>query len=311
MENSEVLVIGRSCLDCLAVVNRFPRENEKVSITGRFLEGGGQGGTASCCITRLGGRVTYVGKIGEDPEGAFCLERLRAFGVDTTDVEIVPGGRTPVAYLFVTASTGDRTIFYEPSTLPPVAVNARLERLLESAPVVLLDPETTYLGKTFRDRTQRKFKIVYDCERRREGIANLMATADYFIPSMDFIDSEFPQRDGRVMVEALRTLKAQIHGELIVTDGSNGAYYFLDQGLYQIKPPAVQAVDTIGAGDNFHGAFALALSRGFDLEEAVKFSVAVATLSCRDYGGRKGLPGWKEALETAACLEPLPLSLQS
>jgi sulfofructose kinase len=307
MENSEVLVIGRSCLDCLAVVSHFPQENEKVSITGRFLEGGGQGGTASCCIARLGGRVTYVGKIGDDPEGAFCLERLREFGVDTTDVEIVPGGRTPVAYLFVTASTGDRTIFYEPSTLPAVSVNACLERLLESAPVVLLDPETTYLGKTLRDRTQRKFKIVYDCERRREGIEDLMATADYFIPSMDFIDSEFPPGDGRVMVEALRTLKAQIHGELIVTDGPNGAYYFLDQGLYQIKPPAVQAVDTIGAGDNFHGAFALAVSRGFDLEKAVQFSVAVASLSCRDYGGRKGLPDWKEALETANQLKTLPV----
>jgi sugar/nucleoside kinase (ribokinase family) len=63
-----------------------------------------------------------------------------------------------------------------------------------------------------------------------------------------------------------------------------------------MPPPAVQAVDTIGAGDNFHGAFALAVSRGFPLHRAVRLAVATASLSCRDYGGRQGLPDMREAL---------------
>jgi sulfofructose kinase len=61
-------------------------------------------------------------------------------------------------------------------------------------------------------------------------------------------------------------------------------------------------VDTVGAGDNFHAAFALALTRGFDLHRTVKFSVAVASLSCRDYGGRQGVPTWDQALEVAGTL---------
>jgi sulfofructose kinase len=62
-------------------------------------------------------------------------------------------------------------------------------------------------------------------------------------------------------------------------------------------------VDTVGAGDNFHAAFALALAKGFDLHQTVKFSVAVASLSCRDYGGRNGVPNLKQALAAAATLK--------
>ena len=63
--------------------------------------------------------------------------------------------------------------------------------------------------------------------------------------------------------------------------------------------PEVNVVDTVGAGDNFHAAFALALSKGFDLHQMVKFSVAVASLSCREYGGRNGVPDWQQALAVA------------
>ena len=118
MNNFDVLVIGRSCLDIIAVVNRFPQENQKLPLEFRLTEGGGQGGTASCCISRLGGRVAYVGKLGDDDEGKLCLKRLADFGVATDLVEIVKGGQTPVAYVFITANSGARSIIYERNDLP-------------------------------------------------------------------------------------------------------------------------------------------------------------------------------------------------
>ena len=96
MNPVDVLVIGRSCLDYIAVVDRFPRENQKLPLKFRLTEGGGQGGTSSCCIARLGGRVAYVGKLGDDDEGLFCLKRLEDFGVTSEFIEIVPGGKTPL-----------------------------------------------------------------------------------------------------------------------------------------------------------------------------------------------------------------------
>jgi sulfofructose kinase len=307
MKKFDVLVIGRSCLDYISVLTRFPEENRKVALEFRLMEGGGQGGTASCCLSKLGGQVAYVGKVGDDAEGRFCLKRLKDFGVSTEFIEIVPGGVTPVAYLFVTKATGDRTIIYERNALPKIVINSTIATLIHQSAVILLDPETTYLGKELVNRRGKNNVIVYDCESWREGIEEFMATADYFIPSSDFLKSKELQLDGLSLREQMFQLSSKLSGKLIVTDGQNGAYYLGDNGIHQVLPPKIKAVDTIGAGDNFHAAFALALTKDFDLHQAVTFSVAVASLSCRDYGGRRGIPDWDEAIGIANQLKTIQL----
>ncbi|MBL0715607.1 MAG: carbohydrate kinase family protein, partial [Desulfosarcina sp.] len=81
MMQRDVLVIGRGCVDHIAVVARYPAENTKTAISTMVVEGGGQGATAACCIRRLGGAVRLVGQLGDDPAGRFCRQRLEAFGV--------------------------------------------------------------------------------------------------------------------------------------------------------------------------------------------------------------------------------------
>ena len=302
MNNYDVLVIGRSCLDIIAVVNQFPRENQKLPLEFRLTEGGGQGGTASCCIARLGGRAAYVGKLGDDEEGRFCLKRLTDFDVATDYVEIVKGGKTPVAYVFITAGSGARSIIYERNALPKITIEPQLEALATRTGVVLLDPEVTYLGGRLKRAAGSKVKIIYDSERWREGIEDIMASADYFVPSSEFLAAEQLHLHDMPLEQAIIKLDKLVAGNLIVTHGEKGAYYVSGDTLYHVAVPAVTAVDTVGAGDNFHAALALALSRGFDLHRAVKFSVAVASLSCREYGGRMGVPTWEQALEVAGTL---------
>ena len=303
MSDYDVLVIGRSCVDYIAVVDAFPRENTKTALKHRLVEGGGQGGTAAACIARLGGRVGYVGRLGDDDAGRICLNRLTAFNVDTRRVQVIPGGKTPEAYIYVTASTGDRTIFYEPSTLP------RLERedvpagLIASARVLLLDPETTYLADLLPEADRPR--VVYDAERWRDGMEAMMQRADYFIPSRDFLDDHRIGGGARTLEGRMKGLQAGLPGRLIVTDGRQGAYYFDDGQLVQVPAPLVTVRDTIGAGDNFHAAFALALSRGDSLSDAVRLAVAVASLSCQAYGGRNGLPSLENARSLAATLSPI------
>ena len=298
-ENIDVLVIGRSCLDTIAVINQFPAENQKVPLEFRLTEGGGQGGTASCCISRLGGTVAYVGKLGDDDEGRFCLQRLEKFGVATDFIEVVSGGKTPVAYVFVSAASGHRTIIYERNLLPRITINEQLIRLADRAQVVLLDPEVTYLGGPLKAATGGRIKIVYDCERWRPGLEDVMDTADYFIPSAEFLDSDRLNLGAIPFTQKVIKLNKLVTGQLVVTRGGKGAYYPAGDKLYQVAAPTVKAVDTIGAGDNFHAAFALALKKGFELHQAVKLSVAVASLSCREFGGRKGFPEMEEAMRVA------------
>jgi len=299
MKHIDVLVIGRSCLDYIAVVKQFPAENQKVPLEFRLKEGGGQGGTASCCISRLGGRVAYAGKLGDDDEGRFCLQRLKEFGVATDFIEIVNGGKTPVAYVFVTAGSGHRTILYERNALPRIGFNARLKKLVARSEVVLLDPEVTYLGGQLKAAAGGKINLVYDCERWREGLEDIMDSADYFIPAAEFLESDRLDFGDIPFLQKIMKLSQMVSGQLIVTRGEQGAYYLADNRLCQVMAPEVKAVDTIGAGDNFHAAFALALKKGLGLHRCVKLAVAVASLSCREFGGRNGIPTLKEAMLVA------------
>jgi sugar/nucleoside kinase (ribokinase family) len=303
MNDIDVLVIGRSCLDYIAVVNQFPDENQKLPLEFRLVEGGGQGGTSSCCIARLGGRVVYVGKLGDDDEGRFCLKRLEDFSVKTEFVEIVSGGKTPVAYVFITAHNGARSIIYERNALPKIKIDATLKKLVTQTGIVLLDPEVTYLGGQLKEVAGANVKVIYDSERWRDGIEDIMKTADYFIPSSEFLEADELRLHDFSLNQRIIRLNNRVSGNLIVTHGEKGAYYVTDDTLYHVTVPEIKAVDTVGAGDNFHAAFAMALAKGFDLHEMVKFSVAVASLSCREYGGRNGVPDWTQAMAIAESLQ--------
>ncbi len=308
MTTPDILVIGRSCRDHIAVIAHYPTENAKAAILSTVDEGGGQGATAACCIRRLGGRVRLLGRLGDDPAGRFCRQRLEAFGVDLGGVQTIPGGNTPESHIYVTRDSGRRTIFYQPNALPRLTAADLPPDCFRSAGVVLLDPETTYLAALLPPPHKQAPVIVYDAERWREGLEAMMHRADYFIPSSDFFDDPHLDLGGLPFHAQFDRLAARIGGTLIVTRGRRGAYFRKDRRLYRVPALEVNVRDSIGAGDNFHAAFAVARLRRYDLTRAVKFAVAVASLSCRAYGGREGLPTNAEALERAAGLEMLPVS---
>ena len=295
MKSLDVLVLGRNCVDYLSVIQSYPVENQKTRIVSKYKEGGGQAGTAACCIKTLGGRVALVGKVGGDHKGKFCLERLQALNVDIDTLEIISEGKTPTAHIFITQSTGTRTIFYETNPLPQIVPDAHLYSLYQKSHAVLLDPETTYLAAWLQQIRPSSAQVIYDCERWRKGIEAMMAVADFFIPSYEFLDDAMLDLKGENLEEKMRALKKRLHGELVVTCGANGAAYLSDGRFYHVPAVKVRATDTTGAGDNFHGAFAFAISRQMDIHKAVRLGVAVASLSCQAYGGRAGVPNLDQA----------------
>jgi sugar/nucleoside kinase (ribokinase family) len=149
--------------------------------------------------------------------------------------------------------------------------------------------------------------VVYDAERWRPGMRAMLRRADVFVPSRTFLDDPRAGGEAPTLAGRMRHLQERLGGRLVVTDGPRGAYYVEAGRLMQVPAPRVAVRDTIGAGDNFHAALALALSRGADLSAAVLLAVAVASLSCRAYGGREGLPSLEEARSLAATLTPRPL----
>jgi len=298
----EVMIIGRVNLDYLNIIDRYPEEDSKVMIKERLIETGGQGSNNSTCIAKLRGSHLLVSRTGDDKEGKFCLKRLAESGVDTEFVEVIPNGRTPVSFVFIARTSGRRTIMYDPETLPPFQLTEKIRSNIQSSKTLLIDPSATYLAKELVELPQRP-PVIYDCERFREGIEQMMKIADYFAPSSDFLDDEKLALEADSFIGKIKELSRQISGRLIVTAAQDGAFFINDGGTYQVKPPETEIKDTTGAGDVFHGALALALSRKFPLDDAVKFSVATATLSCRGYGGRIAVPGWDEAIKVSERLK--------
>ncbi|MDJ0783213.1 MAG: PfkB family carbohydrate kinase [Desulfosarcinaceae bacterium] len=303
----EVLVIGRNCVDHIAVTERLPRENTKAPMLAHHMEGGGQGGTSACAIARLGGLATLVGKVGGDAGGEFCRRRLEDFGVACEHLETVSGKPTAQAHIWVTRTNGNRTILYTPSELPPIAGDATLRQMCRRAAVVLLDPEVTYLAAFLAGIARPRGLLVYDAERWRPGIRQMMAAADYFVPSADFFDAPELGLQRGSWIHRLEALRKRVGGHLVVTRGEAGAFYFDGDRLWQVAAPTVAVADTIGAGDVFHGALALALARSTPVDEAVKLAVAAASLSCRGYGGRAGLADRAETEALAARLTASPV----
>jgi len=303
MEKIDVLVIGRSCVDFIAVVEQFPREDTKIPLLYRMMEAGGQGGTASCCIARLGGKAAYYGHLGDDDEGRFCFKRLNDFQVNTRFVEFVPHGQTPVAYILITHGSGNRTIIYERNALPTLKPERLAQILINPIKVILLDPEVTYLAQDIKKLAGEGVRIIYDCERWHDNVPDMMATADYFIPNSEFLQIRELKLTDLAFDQKMFRLAEMINGCLVVTHGVHGAYYLHNDQVIHVPAPAVSVKDTIGAGDNFHAAFSTAVSFGYDLPSSVKFSVAVASLSCREYGGRQGIPSFAEAHLLARTLD--------
>ncbi len=301
---AEVLVIGRTNVDNLSVLERYPKEDSKIRILEHITDTGGQGANTSCCIARLGGSVMFISRVGNDKEGRFCIERLKESGIDTSSIRIIKGGHTTVSYVFISKSTGKRTLMYQSETLPDFTLDKKTRTCISSASVLLIDPSSTNLAaelKTLKDRPP----IVYDCERWREGIYDMMALADYLVPSSLFLTDKKIGFKTSDPVEGIKMLASNFPNHLIMTDGKNGAYFIKDGSIFNIRPPRVKIIDTTGAGDNFHGALALALSRNFSLEDSVKLGIAVATLSCSGYGGRAAVPEWDEAINISKSLKAL------
>lgn len=298
----EVLVAGRLNVDYLSVLERYPEEDTKIRIIERILDIGGQGGNTSCCIKRLGGKLKFISRIGSDDEGRFCIELMKKSGIDTDSIRIIKGGHTTVSFVFISRMSGKRTLMYESENLPDLKLDRNMKSSISNARVLLLDPSVTHFASALSTLKNRP-PVVYDCERWREGIYDMMDLADYFVPSSLFLKDEKMGFKISDPITGIKMLARKVPNRLIMTDGKNGAYFINNGSIFNVRPPRVKIIDTTGAGDNFHGAFALALSRNFTLEDSVKIATAVASLSCSGYGGRAAVPEWGEALNISKSLK--------
>ena len=290
----DVVCLGSCCWDVLGVCEEYPQLDEKRPLEELSEQGGGQGATAAAAIGRLGGRIAFIGRVGDDTYGRNIVRAFREAGVDTSwGLEVVEGGRSQFAFCVAEKGTGRRAIFWQPPGLGPLSpADLDRDRALD-ARAVLVDGHHVEAGIRLAGWCEEKgIPVVADLERPREGLDRLFEAVSFPILPEDFALSWSGAQDAD---EAARVLSLRTRGTLIITLGTRGSVAYTPAGRHH--QPAFEmerVVDTTGAGDVYHGAFAYAVARGEDLPAAMRFASAAAALSCRALGGRAGLPTLEE-----------------
>ena len=292
---TRILCLGMSALDAIYRVPSIPLQPTKVLATDFTESGGGMAANASVAVARLGGQSHYWGRVGDDQLGARILAELVAEGVAVDGVRRIPGCVSPSAAILVGAD-GERLVCaYNDPRLPVDASWLALDSVPEFA-AVLADVRWPEGAAAVLDaaRCAGRIAVLDGDVGPTDALVDLAARATHAI----FSEPGLAQIAGPGDPGAnLARIAARLRGVVGVTLGQEG--FLWREGVRERRVPAypVIAVDTLAAGDVWHGAFALALGEGRELEAAARFANAAAAIKCSRFGGRRGAPKRAEVIE--------------
>lgn len=283
---TSVLCVGIAVLDYVYAVESMPVRAEKYRARDLAVVGGGIAANAAVAVARLGGRARLATRLGDDPTGAAIVAELEGEGVDCALARRFPGRRSPTSAILVDAMGERLIVSYSDGAIPSDACWLP-EVLPADVGAVLGDTRWTEgSGRLFRLARQAGVPAVLDGDRKPEDPAVLdLAT------HVAFSEQGLAEVTGIAdPAEGLRSLAAGARGWLAVTVGEAGVYFLEDGAVAHEPAHPVAAVDTLGAGDAWHGAFALGLAEGMGERAALRFASAVAAIKCTRFGGRAGIP---------------------
>jgi len=290
----DLLVVGSANADLVTVVDRHPSPGETVLGSDLAVHPGGKGANQAVAAARLGARTALLARVGDDAYGRMLLDSLRSAGVDTSPV-LTDDAPTGVALITVGPS-GDNTIVVSPGAnarLAPGDVAAARE-VLAGATVVSLQLEVPAetVAAVVRAAAGAGTRVVLNASPPAALPDDVLAACDPLVvnehEARRLLGGE-PLRGGpEAWAAALRERGPR---GVVVTLGASGALLSASGGTVRVPSPAVDAVDTTGAGDAFTGALAWRLGRGDGLEAAVRFAVRVGAAAVTRPGAQDSFPG--------------------
>jgi sulfofructose kinase len=285
---AKVITLGIAAQDFVFSVDAFPVEPRKYRARDIAVTGGGCAATAAVAIARLGGDSHLVSRLGNDVTARIIVEDLEADGVDCSGVRLFEGCKSSMSAITVDRN-GERLVMnYRDETIP--ADPGFVGEHISGADAVLADsrwPEGAL--QLFQLASEMNIPSVLDGEMPfGEGERAAVKLASHPVFSTQGLADYASEPD---LIDGLLAANAMRDGRwTAVTDGANGVFIALRGRVHRLPGHEVAVVDTLGAGDVWHGAFALALAEGQSEENAIAFASAAAALKCTRFGGRKGTP---------------------
>lgn len=292
----EVVGIGAALFDILMTAEEFPKEDTKMQGKETKIQGGGPCAVALVAMSKLGVSSGYMGTLGKDMYGDFILEAFRKYGVDTTYIRQIPETQSFHSFVLLNLHNSSRTCIWNKGTVTPPAEDDVNLDVLKHAKYLHLDGHQLDAAVYAAQKAHEYgVKVSLDAGGVYPGIERLLPFVDVLIPSEEFA-LKITGCDHAA--DAAKILADTYHPEvLIVTQGDKGGFIWENNTEVRYSSYPVEAIDTNGAGDTFHGAFIAARIKGMNVYEAACFASAASALKCTRFGAQEGIPGYQEVLE--------------
>jgi len=298
----QVVVIGSANTDLVIRVPQLPRPGETVT-GGRFaVVAGGKGANQAVAAARAGAHVTLVANIGRDVFGDATLQGLRRKRIYTRYVARSIATSSGVALIMVD-QRGENVIGVAPGSndeLLPGHIDAALPAIRAArCLMVQLEIPLATVRRTIELAHHHDVPVLLNPAPARPLPPKMLQQARWLTPNeneLAALTGGLPTRNKSAVETAARKLRVRGVENILVTCGAHGVCWCSGAGTRWFNAPKVSAIDTVGAGDCFSGAFATAVAEGKSVEESIRFAIAASAISVTRPGAQSSMPTRREIL---------------
>ena len=285
------LGIGYCTADILLRIDGALQRNRKIEASSLDIQGGGPVGTAMTALSKWGAQASIAGSLGGDIIGHFICDAFRAAGVQDSFMKVTAGRFSPLS-VAVSDGSGLRTIFFSKGDAPPLLPEDLAGLEVGRYDAVEIDGHQREAQLWVARRClESRVPVVLDAGSLRDDIIPFLELSHHIVASRDFADAFSPGGDYEKTCRSL--LRGPVQA-VVVTLGEKGSIAFDGHDVVHCPALDVDVVDTVGAGDVYHGGYIYGLLRQWDLDRRVRFSTAAAGLKCRAAGGQRSIPRLEE-----------------
>ncbi len=284
------LFVGLTTLDFLYLVNQFPKQNEKIVALDTAIATGGPATNAAIAFKFLENKAKLLSIIGNHPLTSIIRNDLATYQIHSVDLDSAWADSPAVSSVIVTQGTGKRSVISLNATKSQANINQIPQDILADIDIVLIDGHQMAISQAIAAEAKRKnIPVVLDGGSWKNGLDNLLQWVDYAICSANFCPPHCHDQ-----TEIVNYLISQNIPYIAITQGNLPIQYYTQKIQGEIPISSVHAVDTLGAGDIFHGAFChfiltqtqQASTPENQFIQALTLSSKIASQSCQSFGTR-------------------------
>ncbi|WP_103124992.1 sugar kinase [Nostoc cycadae] len=276
------LFVGLVTLDLIYLADSAPQNNQKMVAADYTVAAGGPATNAAVTFAHLGNQADILGVVGSHPMTQLIYRDLENYRVAIADLEPNQPTPPPVSSIIVTQATGERAVISINAAKTQASSTSIPVNILPDIDIVLIDGHQMEVGKAIAQTAKNhNIPVVIDGGSWKPGFEEILPFVDYAICS-----ANFHPPNCNAEVEVIDYLSNFGIPHIAITHGDQPIAYLSSQQSGTITVSRITPVDTLGAGDIFHGAFChYILSDNFT--HALAQAANIAAGSCQFFGTRR------------------------